>query len=84
VPFLAAVLWNGPHALASLALDRSTLEAFDCAVVITDHTAFDYEFIARHCQNIVDTRNALDGMVVSRRVRLGAPVALGSLSTAAA
>jgi UDP-N-acetyl-D-glucosamine dehydrogenase len=84
VPFLAADLWNGPHALASLALDRSTLEAFDCAVVITDHTAFDYEFIARHCQNIVDTRNALDGMVVSRRVRLGAPVALVSLSTAAA
>jgi UDP-N-acetyl-D-glucosamine dehydrogenase len=84
VPFLTAELWNGPHALESLTLDREVLEACDCAVIITDHRAFDYESIAYHCQSIVDTRNALHGMVASQLVRLGAPVGLGSLSTAAA
>jgi UDP-N-acetyl-D-glucosamine dehydrogenase len=84
VPFLTAELWNGPHALESLTLNRAVLEECDCAVIITDHRAFDYEFIARHCQNILDTRNAFHGMVVSQLVRLGAPVGLRSLSTAAA
>jgi UDP-N-acetyl-D-glucosamine dehydrogenase len=84
VPFLTAELWNGPHALESLTLDRTVLAECDCAVIITDHRAFDYEFIARHCQNILDTRNALHGMVASQLVRLGAPVGLRSLSTAAA
>jgi UDP-N-acetyl-D-glucosamine dehydrogenase len=85
VPFLTADQWNGPHALESLTLDRQVLEACDCAVVITDHRAFDYELIAQHCPNIVDTRNALHGMAASQLVRLGAPVGLGlrSLSTAA-
>src|SRR3984893_7444751 len=84
VPFLTSELWNGPHALESVTLDRKVLEACDCAVVITDHRAFDYELIALHCQNIVDTRNALHGMAGSQLVRLGAPVGLPSLSTAAA
>jgi UDP-N-acetyl-D-glucosamine dehydrogenase len=83
VPFLTADQWNGPHALESLTLDRQVLEACDCAVVITDHRAFDYELIAQHCQHIVDTRNALHGMAASQLVRLGAPVALRSLSAAA-
>ena len=84
VPFVTADQWNGPHALESLTLDRQVLEGCDCAVVITDHRAFDYELIARHCQNIVDTRNALHGMAASQLVRLGAPVGLRSLSAAAA
>jgi UDP-N-acetyl-D-glucosamine dehydrogenase len=84
VPSLTAEAWGGPQTLTSLALDRQALESCDCAVVITDHRAFDYEFIARHCRNIVDTRNALQGVVAPHVVRLGVPVAWGSLSTAAA
>jgi UDP-N-acetyl-D-glucosamine dehydrogenase len=84
VPSLTAELWNGPHALESLPLDRKVLEECDCAVVITDHRAFDYQLIARHCHHIVDTRNALDGMVASHVVRLGAPMGLRWLSPAAA
>jgi UDP-N-acetyl-D-glucosamine dehydrogenase len=84
VPFLAAEVWSGPHALASLTLDQTALEACDIAVIITDHRAFDYEFIAHHCRNIVDTRNALHGMAASQLVRLGAPVELRAPSAAAA
>ncbi len=84
VPFLRAELWDGPHALESLTLDREALEACDCAVIITDHRAFDYELIAYHCRNVVDTRNALQGNVGSHVVRLGAPMRVRSLSAAAA
>ena len=93
VPLLSPDLWNGPHALQSLALDRSVLEACDCGVILTDHRAFDYRLIAEHCPTIVDARNALNGMASPQLVRLGAPVAPsfatesssvpGSLSTAA-
>jgi UDP-N-acetyl-D-glucosamine dehydrogenase len=84
VPSLTAESWSGPHALESLTLDRNVMEAFDCAVVITDHRAFDYELIARHCRNIVDTRNALRGTVASQLLRLGAPVSQQSLAAVAA
>ncbi|MGH9394770.1 MAG: nucleotide sugar dehydrogenase, partial [Terriglobales bacterium] len=35
------------------------LKEADCAVIITDHTAFDYAQIVREAHLIVDTRNAL-------------------------
>jgi UDP-N-acetyl-D-glucosamine dehydrogenase len=84
VPWLTAESWSGPHGLESLTLDRHVLEACDCAVVITDHRAFDYGFIARHCENLVDTRNALRGRVVSQLLRLGAPLSQPSLAAVAA
>ncbi|MCH2179373.1 MAG: nucleotide sugar dehydrogenase [Mariniblastus sp.] len=34
------------------------LAGLDCALIATDHSAFDYEFLVQHSQLIVDTRNA--------------------------
>lgn len=42
--------------LSSIPLDPDTLSSYDCAVIATDHDAFDYEFIKRHSRLIVDTR----------------------------
>jgi len=73
VPTLAAASWHGPEALESLPIDARVLDAFDCVVITTDHTAFDYQVIHDHSRSIVDTRNALGS--VSRRpgvIRLGA------------
>ena len=30
----------------------------DCVVIVTDHSAYQYDWIARHAPLIVDTRNA--------------------------
>jgi UDP-N-acetyl-D-glucosamine dehydrogenase len=30
----------------------------DCVLIVTDHSAFDYDLIAEHAKLIVDTRNA--------------------------
>jgi UDP-N-acetyl-D-glucosamine dehydrogenase len=53
-------------------ITHESLAAADCVVIVTDHTAFDYEAIVDGCDLLVDSRNA-----VKRRAphvfRLGAP-----------
>jgi len=39
-------------------LNGNVLKAADCAVLITNHDAFDYEYIWKNARLIVDTRNA--------------------------
>jgi UDP-N-acetyl-D-glucosamine dehydrogenase len=44
--------------MQSTPLTPEFLAAQDCVLISTDHSAFDYPFIARHSRLIVDTRNA--------------------------
>lgn len=46
--------------LSSVALTADSLAGFDCVVLATDHTDFDYALIAWHAALIVDTRGRLD------------------------
>ncbi|MBZ5581424.1 MAG: nucleotide sugar dehydrogenase [Acidobacteriia bacterium] len=73
----AEVTYSDPH-VASLRMDSSVLQAApeetaaeaDCAVVITDHSAFDYKGLVERARLIVDTRNALKGFDSPKIVRL--------------
>lgn len=38
------------------------LEQYDCVVIVTDHSTYDYRAIVREARLVVDTRNALQGM----------------------
>lgn len=49
-------LRRGRFDLASRELTRESLRSADAVVMLTDHTAFDYELIAAHAKLIVDTR----------------------------
>lgn len=49
-------------ALRSQPLDAAYLRSLDCAVIATNHTAFDYPLIVREAPLIVDTRNATHGL----------------------
>jgi UDP-N-acetyl-D-glucosamine dehydrogenase len=60
-PFVP-VLRHGPVDLKSIALEQALGDGCDCAVIITDHRAFDYPAIARQFPLVVDTRNALKGL----------------------
>ncbi len=42
--------------LKSVALTPKTIAAYDCILLATNHTAFDYKMIKKHAQLIVDTR----------------------------
>jgi len=57
-PYVPSIEFNG-KVLESVALKPALLRAADCVVLLTDHSAFDYQMIANHGQVIVDTRNAL-------------------------
>jgi UDP-N-acetyl-D-glucosamine dehydrogenase len=46
------------------------LASTDCVVIITDHTATDYQAVARNANLIVDTRNTLRGVVSDKIIRL--------------
>ena len=73
----ARVSYHDPHEptlsaagvdLESRALTAAALAAADCVVVITDHSALDWDLIGAHARLIVDTRNALRGRAVRARV----------------
>jgi len=66
IPYLKFDHFN----LKSAAVDEETLSGIDCAVLVTDHTAFDYEFILKHAQVIFDTRNAYKGIKSEKIIRL--------------
>ncbi len=44
--------------LESVELDPAKLAEYDCVLIATAHTAYDYDFIVEHAQLVLDTRNA--------------------------
>ncbi|HEV7682974.1 MAG TPA: nucleotide sugar dehydrogenase [Pyrinomonadaceae bacterium] len=68
-PFVKEVHFDDAHTegggepLASVVLSDEELSASDCVVIVTDHSATDYQRVCRLCSLIVDTRNALNGDV---------------------
>jgi UDP-N-acetyl-D-glucosamine dehydrogenase len=71
----AVISYNDPHIpklpsmrhyqvpqLSSESLTAEYLAEQDCVLVATDHSAYDWQFIAEHAPLIVDTRNALAGV----------------------
>ncbi len=67
----ASVSYHDPHVpafpkmrdhdidLRSVPLTAATVEATDCVLIVTDHSAVDYDLIGKHAGLVVDTRNAM-------------------------
>jgi UDP-N-acetyl-D-glucosamine dehydrogenase len=62
-PHIPTVVTGGER-YASEPLTADRLEAADCVLLLTNHAAFDYSFIARHARLIVDTRNAFKHVAI--------------------
>jgi UDP-N-acetyl-D-glucosamine dehydrogenase len=45
--------------MKSVPLSPETLKSYDCVIVVTDHSAYDPQFIVEHAQLVVDTRNLI-------------------------
>jgi len=54
--------------LHSEELTAALLQAADCTVIITDHDAYDWQFVAGNASLVVDTRNALRDVADNGRV----------------
>jgi UDP-N-acetyl-D-glucosamine dehydrogenase len=73
----AVLSYSDPHvprvtldALSLQAAAESTVADSDCAVIVTDHSAFDYDGLVRSAPLIVDTRNALRGRSSPKIIRM--------------
>ena len=73
----ADVVYNDPHvpelrldgeAMRSIELTEEALRWSDCAVIVTDHSDYDWDWILRHAGLVVDTRNATAGADGKARV----------------
>lgn len=71
----AKVSYNDPHIprcagmrhypgvdISSVPLTEELLASVDCVLLVTDHDAYDYPWLAKHARLIVDTRNAFKGL----------------------
>jgi UDP-N-acetyl-D-glucosamine dehydrogenase len=47
---------------SSVPLTEESLKRYDCVVIATDHSSYDYEFIVRNATLVVDTRNKTNGL----------------------
>jgi UDP-N-acetyl-D-glucosamine dehydrogenase len=73
----AVLSYSDPH-VASIRVDGLNFESSpdesaaeaDCVVIVTDHSAFDYQALVRNSRLVVDTRNALKGFDSNKIVRL--------------
>jgi UDP-N-acetyl-D-glucosamine dehydrogenase len=72
VPALSGSLWPGGVDLVHVDLATVPAGSYDCIVIVTDHTAFDYEQLQRAARVVVDTRNAI-AAPGTHVTRLGAP-----------
>ena len=58
------------HNIEAIQPSRDVLAACDMAIVITNHTAFDYKEIVKNAQLVFDTRNATGELKATNLVRL--------------
>ena len=75
----AIVSYSDPHVpfiklegkkMKSTSITPAVLNSMDCAVILTDHSAFNYSMISEHAKLILDCRSALRGYSGSNVRRL--------------
>ena len=67
-PYIPKVRVDGGEELE--AVDESMGHQADCVVIVTNHSAFNYDALLKNARLIVDTRNALKGRKSDKIVRL--------------
>jgi UDP-N-acetyl-D-glucosamine dehydrogenase len=72
VPMLSGKLWQGGVNLEHVDVAAAPTGAYDCIVIVTDHTRFNYDHFQRAGKVVVDTRNAIKNPAPNV-LRLGGP-----------
>jgi len=68
-PFFPFVGRGRHYDLNMVGAPLDNLNSYDCVMVVTDHSDYDYAYIAREAQLVIDTRNAMNGIVSDNIVR---------------
>jgi UDP-N-acetyl-D-glucosamine dehydrogenase len=68
-PFFPTVGRGRKYNLNMQSTPLENLGSYDCVLIITDHTSYDYARIVRESQLVVDSRNATRGLTADTIVR---------------
>ena len=68
-PFFPKVGRGRKYDLQMTSTPLSEIEEFDCVVIVTDHSSYDYPNIVKRAKLLVDTRNATAGITADNIVR---------------
>lgn len=68
-PFFPTVGQGRKYALNMTSTPLERIPEFDCVVIVTDHSQYDYAAIAEQARLVVDTRNAMRGIQAAHIVR---------------
>ena len=68
-PFFPTVGKGRKYALNMASTPLEKISEFDCVVIVTDHSQYDYRAIVANASLVVDTRNATKGIEASNIVR---------------
>jgi len=68
-PFFPTVGYGRKYALNMACTPLTSIPEFDCVVIVTDHSQYDFRMIADQAQLLVDTRNATQGIEAANIVR---------------
>jgi UDP-N-acetyl-D-glucosamine dehydrogenase len=68
-PFFPSVGHGRKYALNMISTPLDKIPEFDCVVIVTDHSQYDYADIVSKAKLVVDTRNATRGIVAANLVK---------------
>jgi UDP-N-acetyl-D-glucosamine dehydrogenase len=68
-PFFPTVGFGRKYAINLTSIPLEAIPEFDCVVIVTDHSQYDYAEIVKQAQLVVDTRNATKGIKSNHLVR---------------
>jgi UDP-N-acetyl-D-glucosamine dehydrogenase len=68
-PFFPSVGRGRKYNLNMRSQPLENLGGYDCVLIVTDHTSYDYAGIVKEAQLVVDSRNATRGLVSEKIVR---------------
>ena len=57
--------------LKSIDFSLRSLKKYDCVLILTDHSKFDYEEIAKNARLVIDTKNAIKSRKHKNVFRIG-------------
>ena len=63
VPLFAGMRKYMEYRMHSTPLDAETIKQADCVLIVTDHKAVDWQLIGDHAKLVVDSRNAMAGVL---------------------
>jgi UDP-N-acetyl-D-glucosamine dehydrogenase len=61
-PHVPEIALDGGGRFRAVPLEAGTLRGADLVVILTNHSAWDYDFVVRHAGCVLDTRNATRGV----------------------